>query len=115
MNQRTSVLPVNDILCFAHISPDQGRTKRINFLANIRDHAMERSVSSVAQQTLNATTRMSTPTSRIHSLATTASVLDPKKKTLLRERITTETIFETTIRKISAVAEARNHQEGKIN
>jgi hypothetical protein len=114
LDELTYVLSVNDILCFAHTSPDQGRTKRINFLANIRDYALERSVSSVGQQTLNATIRMSTPTKRIHSLATTESVLDPKKKTLSRERITTETIFETTIRKISAVPKARSHQERKI-
>jgi hypothetical protein len=109
LDELTYVLPVNDILCFAHTSPDQGRTKRINFLANIRDYALERSVSSVGQQTLNATIRMSTSTKRIHSLATTARVLDPKKKTLSCEKITTETIFETTIRKISAVPKAGSH------
>lgn len=78
LDELTYVLPVNDILCFAYTFPDQGCTKRVNFLANIREYAMERSVSSVGQQTLNATIRMSTPMKRIHSVATTASVLDPK-------------------------------------
>jgi hypothetical protein len=76
---------------------------------------MERSVFSVGQRTWNATTKMSMPTKRIHSLATTVSVLDPKKKTPSRERITTETIFETTIRKILAVRKVRSHQERKTN